>query len=210
MEAFWCLSHLTDGQLIEGTRRTLALGRQLTAELVAHLAEVEDRRLHLHAACASMFDYCVNRLGMSEDEACRRIDVARLARRFPDLYPALASGDVSLSVVALLKPYLCADGCAELLSACRGLSVVKVRELLAARFARAHVPSSVRKLPEVRRAVVVEAACEPSPPCAVTVKAGEGGDGDAARASSSPLKLEAPRSVARGSSRWRPSVTRFS
>lgn len=102
--AFWHLAHLTDSALIESTQRTLAQGREHTAQLIAHLAEVEDRRLHLHAACSSMFDYCVNRLALSEDEACRRIDIARLARRYPALYPMLADGSISLTVAAALKP----------------------------------------------------------------------------------------------------------
>lgn len=149
---FWCLSHLDDAQLLASTQRTLARGRELTAELVAHLSAVEERRLHLHAACSSMFDYCVSRLGLSEDEACRRIDVARLARRFPGVYPLLADGSLSLSVVALLKTHLTEDNHLELLQASRGLSLAKARELLAARAPRADVKSVIRKLPEARRA----------------------------------------------------------
>ena len=79
--AFWKLDTLSNRQLLDGLGAVLGSGRRLTAELVAHLGEVEDRRLHLEAACSSMFSYCVNRLGLSEDEACRRIEVARLARR---------------------------------------------------------------------------------------------------------------------------------
>jgi hypothetical protein len=145
---FWCLRHLDDARLLESTRHTLARGRELTAELVAHLSEVEERRLHLHAACSSMFDYCVNRLGLSEDEACRRIDVARLARRFPALYPLLANGSLSLGAVAALKPHITDDNHHELLQASRGLSLTKVREVLAARFPRADVPSTLRKVPQ--------------------------------------------------------------
>jgi hypothetical protein len=145
---FWCLRHLDDARLLESTRHTLARGRELTAQLIAHLSEVEERRLHLHAACGSMFDYCVNRLGLSEDEACRRIDVARLARRFPALYPLLADGSLSLGAVAALKPHLTDDNHNELLQACRGLSLAKVREVLAARLPKPDVPSMLRKLPE--------------------------------------------------------------
>ncbi|MET0409856.1 MAG: HNH endonuclease, partial [Polyangiaceae bacterium] len=151
-----CLDHLDDRQLLDSMRSTLAQGRKLTAQLIAHLSEVESRRLHLHAACPSMFDYCVSRLGLSEDEACRRIDVARLARRFPEVYPLLADGSLSLSVVAMLKPHLGDDCSGELLRASRGLSVLKVRELLAARFPRPDVPSTVRKLPESSRAPVLQ------------------------------------------------------
>lgn len=154
---FWCFNHLDDAQLLErSVRHTLAQGRELTALLIAHLSEIEERRLHLHAACSSMFEYCVNRLGLSEDEACRRIDVARIARRFPSLYPLLADGSVSLSVVALLKPHLTDDNHLRLLEACRELSVLKVRELIANRFPRPDLPSTVRKLPAPRQAPVRE------------------------------------------------------
>jgi hypothetical protein len=64
-------SPLTDG--------VIRCGRRALADLLAHLGEVEERRLHLRAAFPSLFSYCVTRLGFSEDEACRRIDV-ELAR----------------------------------------------------------------------------------------------------------------------------------
>ena len=79
------LTDLSDAQLLESLRTLCAQGRAVLARLLAHLVEVEERRLHLEAACASMFQFCVQRLGMSEDEACRRIQVARLVRRFPEL-----------------------------------------------------------------------------------------------------------------------------
>jgi hypothetical protein len=59
---FWRLEHLDDAQLLESTRRSVARNRELTAQLIAHLSEIEERRLHLLAASSSMFDYCVNRL----------------------------------------------------------------------------------------------------------------------------------------------------
>jgi hypothetical protein len=129
--AFWKLDTLSDRQLLEGLGAVLGSGRRLTAELIAHLAEVEDRRLHLEAACSSMFSYCVNRLGLSED-----------------------------SVAALLKPHLSADNPLDplgplngldpldLLTAVSGKSVQQAREVLATRFPRPDVPSRVRKLPE--------------------------------------------------------------
>ena len=119
--AFWKLDTLSDRQLLDGLGAVLGSGRRLTAELVAHLGEVEDRRLHLEAACSSMFSYCVNRLGLSEDEACRRIEVARLARRCPAMFPLLASGQLSLSVAALLKPHLSAENPLDRLDPLNGL-----------------------------------------------------------------------------------------
>jgi hypothetical protein len=116
--------------------------RRDTAELVAHLGEVEIRRLHLEAACSSRFDYCMKRMGLSEGEPCRRIDVARLGRRFPALFPRLASGAISLTVAAALKPYLAHDNQTEVLAAVAGKSVQQAREALAALFPRPDVASS--------------------------------------------------------------------
>jgi hypothetical protein len=145
---FWRLEHLPDAQLIESLHAVLLTKRRALAEVIAHLGEVEERRLHLLAAHGSMFDYCVSRLNMSEDEACRRIELARLARKFPCLFSLLARGEISLSVALLLKPVLTADNHCELLDAARGRSMRQTRELLAARFPSPDVSSNIRKLPE--------------------------------------------------------------
>lgn len=108
----------------------------------------DERVMQRVAACA----LAASRLGAvpARDLVKRqRAAVARrLSRRFPEVYPLLADGSLSLSVVALLKPHLSERCSSELLRASAGLSVVKVRELLAARFPRPDVPSTVRKLPE--------------------------------------------------------------
>ena len=68
---------LSDQELLAGLSGVLGTSRQLTALLLAHLGEVDERRLHLIIGHGSLFAYCTGPLGMSEDEACRRIDVAR-------------------------------------------------------------------------------------------------------------------------------------
>ncbi|MEO8185566.1 MAG: hypothetical protein ABI895_42710 [Deltaproteobacteria bacterium] len=97
-----------------------------------------------------MFTYCVARLGMSEDEACRRIELARLARKFPALLAELESGRVTLSVALVLKPVLSPSNHLELLAAARGKCIRQARELVAERFPKPDAPSSIRKLPERR------------------------------------------------------------
>jgi len=147
-DAFWLLDHLSNQQLLDSLGQVLRRQRRSLAELVAHLAEVEERRLHLEAAHCSLFDYCVRQLHMSEDEACRRIELARLTRRFPALFPLLASGDITLSAALVLKPVLTSDNHAELLEAARRKSIRETREMVAARFPSPDVPSTIRKLPE--------------------------------------------------------------
>lgn len=144
---FWRLDHLSDQQLLERLQSVLHTKRRALAELIAHLAEVEERRLHLQAAYGSLFSYCVQRLGMSEDEACRRIELARLGRRFPVLFEELASGSLTLSVALLLKRALTPDNHLELIAAVRGASSQRASEILAEHFPRPDASSRIRKLP---------------------------------------------------------------
>ena len=141
---------LSDGALLSGLSRLLGAHRKMAAQVVAHLGEVEERRLHLIGGFASLFAYCISELGMSEDEACRRIEVARLVRRFPPLFEKLAAGQISLSVAALLKSCLTEANQAGLLDAVSGKSVCQAREVLASWFPQPDVLPSIRKLP-VRR-----------------------------------------------------------
>ena len=114
------LAHLSDAQLLESLKTLCGHGRAWLARLLSHLVEVEGRRLHLEAACPSMFQFCVCRLGMSEDKACRRIHAARLARRFPDLLVRIERGDLTLSTIALLHDSLTEATYGELVEAAAG------------------------------------------------------------------------------------------
>ncbi len=145
---FSSLGKLTDGALLSELHRVIRAHRGLTAELVAHLAEMEARKLHLREACSSLFAYCTERLGFSEDEACRRIEAARLARRFPCIYDRLERGRVSLSVLGRLKSVLTEENAQELLDAVSGKSVREAERVLAARFPKPDVADSIRKLPD--------------------------------------------------------------
>ena len=147
------IPRLSNEALLEGLGDGLGSSRRLMALVLAHLGEVEERRLHLLAGYSSMFAYCTARLGMSEDEACRRLDVARLARRFPILFEQLASGRVSLSVAALLKHRLADANHAALLAAVSGKTIRQAHEVLAAWFPQPDVEPSIRKLPEPRSSV---------------------------------------------------------
>ncbi|TMQ64128.1 MAG: HNH endonuclease, partial [Candidatus Eisenbacteria bacterium] len=113
----YALSHLSDGALLQGLTALVARERTTTATLLAHLAEVDARRLYLPAAYPSMYAYCVQELRLSEDAAYKRIQAARAARQFPTLFAALADGRLHLSAVVLLAPYLNQENIDELLAA---------------------------------------------------------------------------------------------
>src|SRR5207249_3311146 len=78
----------------------------LDAALLVHLGEIEERKLYLDWSFSSMFAYCVEELGFSEDVACNRINVARAARRMPIILEVLRSGKVHLAGLRLLAPHL--------------------------------------------------------------------------------------------------------
>ena len=100
------LSHVADPDLLRSLRSLVAQDRATTALLVAHLGEVDARRLYAEAGYPSMFAYCVEVLGFSEDGAYKRIRAARAARQFPAIHGMLAVGRLHLSAVVALAPHL--------------------------------------------------------------------------------------------------------
>ena len=76
----YSLTHLCDRKLVRDLVVVIANDRSSTAVVLAHLAEVDARKLYLPAAYPSMYAYCVHELRMSEDAAYKRISAARTAR----------------------------------------------------------------------------------------------------------------------------------
>src|SRR5437867_7820404 len=103
------LDHLSDRDLLSALAALVAEDRTTTAVLVAHIAEVDARRIYLAAGYPSMYVYCVEELRLSEDATRKRIQAARAARKFPALFDALADGRLHLSGVVLLAPHLTPD-----------------------------------------------------------------------------------------------------
>ncbi len=127
------LAGLADDVLLRDLKSLVARDRRTTSELLAHLAEVDDRRLYLPAAYPSMFAYCVGELGFSEDVAFKRIRAARTSRQFPQILDAIAAGRLTLSAVVLLHPHLVHENANELLEACEGMSNAQIERLLVER-----------------------------------------------------------------------------
>jgi hypothetical protein len=144
----YSLSHLSDGALLSGLSSLAARDRVTTAELLAHLAEVDERKLYLPAAYPSMLDYCVRELRMSEDTALKRIRVARVARDFPAIFEMVADGRQNPSAVLLLKPYLGSDTAKELLCAAAHRTRSEIERMLAERFPSLDRPTLLSPIAE--------------------------------------------------------------
>jgi hypothetical protein len=141
-------SHLSDGALIAEVARCARDERHATAQLVAHLAELDTRRLYLGAGKSSLFTYCRDVLGLSEDAAYNRVEAARASRLFPEILEQLVDGSLTVTSVRLMARLLTAENHRELLAAAARRSKREVEELIAHRFPKPDTPSSVRKVPE--------------------------------------------------------------
>jgi hypothetical protein len=137
----YCLSHLSDGDLLRRLAALVAQDRATTAELIAHIAEVDERQLFLPKGYPCMYDYCVGELHLSHDAALKRIRVGRTARRFPAIFTALADGRLHLTAVVLLTRHLTAENAAELLAAAEHRSKGEIVQLLAERFPEPDLPT---------------------------------------------------------------------
>jgi hypothetical protein len=142
------LSHVSNEELLERLHALVGSQRRMTAQIVAHIGEMDTRYLYAEKGFSSLFAYCVQQLGFSEDEACRRIEAARLMRRFPSIYAHLEKGALTLTVLGLLKPHLTDENQEDLFAGVSGANVRRAKEWLAERFPQPDVPSAIRKLPE--------------------------------------------------------------
>jgi len=139
----YSLSHVPDHVLLRDLAAVVARDRAITADLLAHLGEVDARKLYLPAAYPSMFAYCVGELRLSEDAAAKRLRAARTARRCPGVLAALADGRLHLGAIVLLAPHLTPETEAELLAAATHKSKSEIEQLLAERFPCLDVPATV-------------------------------------------------------------------
>src|SRR5262249_27699422 len=141
------LSHLSDQQLVGALSELLKQERISTAGVLAHLAEIDARKLYLPAAYPSMYAYCVEELHFSEDAACMRIAVARASRQFPDLLDAIAEGRLHLRGAARLAAHLVPENAQSLIAASTGKTYREIEQLLAERFPRTEELSLVCAAP---------------------------------------------------------------
>ena len=148
MEMERSLESLPDEELLRRLADLLGRSRRIEADLVAHIGEVDRRRLFSREACPSMFAYCTEVLHLSEHEAYLRIAVARAAREHPMLLVLLAEGRLHLAGIAKLAPHLTRENRDALLERAVHKSKREIEALVAELAPRPDAPALMRKLPE--------------------------------------------------------------
>jgi 5-methylcytosine-specific restriction endonuclease McrA len=144
------LQSIPDDELLYCLADLMGQSRRAEADIVAHIAEVEERRLYAREAFPSMFAYCMQVLHLSEAEAYLRISAARASREHPILLTMLADGRLHLTAIDKLAPHLTRANRDRLLERATHRSKRQILELIAEIAPRPDVPVMVRKLPERR------------------------------------------------------------
>jgi hypothetical protein len=152
------LKSLADAELLSGLARIVGRRNQITAEFLAYLAELDERQLFLGLGYSSLFEYCVEKLGLCESTAGRHIAAARVCRNHPAVFAMVARGTLHASALSLMRKHLTSENARELFELCSRRSARKVEELLAARFSRPDVRDLVRRLP-ARTGATLDAEC---------------------------------------------------
>ena len=142
------LKNVTDRDLLRRLSELVGQSRGVEADVVAHIGEIELRRLYAQEACSSMFEYCRRVLNLRENEAYLRITVARAARENPVLLTMLRDGRLHLSGIARLAPHLTRENAAAVLKRAAGMSYRQIRELVSELEPKPDVASTIRKLPD--------------------------------------------------------------
>ena len=202
------LSGLGDDQLLAGLSALVRRENDSLSDLLAHLAEIEERELCLALGYSSLFAYCTEALGFCKSSAGRRIAAARVCRDFPEAFRRVAQGELQLSVLCALRPHLNAGNAEELFVACSRKSYEQVEVLLAARFPKPDVRDLIRRLPAVvgtpdigsdGRHAPVRSAFEEIESQPTGIKPGESlGAATATRALSEAVEMPSRAAVGRG------------
>ena len=148
MQSERALHAIPDDELLRRLGELVSHSRRVEADLVAHIGEVDERRLYAREASPSMFAYCTERLHLSEAEAYRRITVARAARKHVVLLAMLQDGRLHLTAIAMLAPFLTRDNRDAVLARATHRSKRQIEELVAELSPRPDAPAVMRKLPQ--------------------------------------------------------------
>lgn len=95
----------SDDVLLSETKITVEKERQVTAQLVEYLAEIESRMLFATLGFSSMWNFCREYLNLSEGASQRRIQAMRLRKQVPEVQKALEDGTMSLCNAAKIESF---------------------------------------------------------------------------------------------------------
>jgi hypothetical protein len=147
MQRSLVLTDRSNEQLLTGAKHLVGEERKTTAYLIAHLAEIDARALHLAEGFSCLSKYCMEALGLSEDASYRRADAAFIAQRYPIVLEMLAEGSIHLTTLRIIGGCLTNENHKGVLNAARNKSKAQLELLKASLCPQPDVPAMLRKLP---------------------------------------------------------------
>jgi len=141
------LEGLSTEELDRSTEKLVRAEKRNVALVIAHIAEMARRKGHVERGYKNLWDYCTRRLNLSEGSVARRLQVANVSRRFPQILVALAENRLSLTVAGLLAPVLTETNVEKLLADCAGMASREVEEYVVALRPKPVFAPSIRKAP---------------------------------------------------------------
>lgn len=99
------LKHLTDTSLRLDSKKAALNEKAATAILLHHIKEVERRKLYCDWKFSSLFDWCVNELGLCEGSAHLRITAARTMKEIPEIEKKIEQGSLTLSNISQVNQF---------------------------------------------------------------------------------------------------------
>ena len=96
---------LNNRQLLERSKFLAQKERSMQAALIAHLVEVDRRRLYL-PRFTSLFCYVVDGVKLSPSSAKKRGQVIRLARNYPEVIGWINRSEITLTNLSLCAPHV--------------------------------------------------------------------------------------------------------
>jgi len=143
------VAKMKDNELLKQFSQVVGAEREATIDVVVHLAEIAKRQLYAKEGYASLFRYVTEKHHMSEGAAYRRIQAAKVYRRYEKILGFIQEGKVNLTTVGLIERHLTPKNGEELIKMIIGKSKRQVEDELSRRFS--NLPSRdrdvIRKLP---------------------------------------------------------------
>ncbi len=151
------LKSVSNLELIKSLEQLVQKEQDLTLKILLLINEVEARGLYLELAYSTITEYCIHELGYGDSSAGRRVRVARLIRKVPEVYDLLIKKKLSFSAAVQVASALSPDNKDDLLPRLIGKSRSEIDQVLSGyqiprRIADQARPTMVKKLVRVERA----------------------------------------------------------
>jgi hypothetical protein len=99
------LTTISDTELLNSLQNLVGQERAILTDILQHLLEVENRRLHLKEGYGSLYQYATEALHYSEAQAFRRISAMRLMREIPEIKTSIEEGTIQLTHLTQAQQY---------------------------------------------------------------------------------------------------------